>query len=207
MISHVRHSNASSRDSVIILLSAKAGLRACEIAGLEWSMLLDARGRVGRSIVIEDVFSTGASGRRVPLHKDLRDALLRLKRNSDDFGPVVRSSRGGPMKPNSIVNWFVELFAELGFEGCSSHSGRRTFITSAARSAHKSGGCLRDVQLLAGHRSIAVTQGRRRRDRHTASSRQDGTEIPENSWHNAEDGHFGDRCQPARHKRVVVNTP
>ena len=63
------------------------------------------------------------------------------------------------MRPNSIVNWFVALYAEIGAEGCSSHSGRRTFITMAARSAHRYGASLRDVQLLAGHRSIEVTQG------------------------------------------------
>ena len=63
------------------------------------------------------------------------------------------------MRPNSVVNWFVALFAELGIEGCSSHSGRRTFITTAARQAHRAGCSLRDVQLLAGHRSIETTQG------------------------------------------------
>jgi hypothetical protein len=33
------------------------------------------------------------------------------------------------LRPTSVVNWFAELFRELGFKGCSSHSGRRTFIT------------------------------------------------------------------------------
>ena len=38
MLRHVAHSSFPERDRAMILLSVKAGLRACEIAGLEWSM-------------------------------------------------------------------------------------------------------------------------------------------------------------------------
>ena len=58
----------------------------------------------------------------------------------------------------SIVVWFNRAFRTIGLKGCSSHSGRCTFITRAARLVHNAGGSLRDVQLLAGHRSIQTTQ-------------------------------------------------
>jgi integrase len=58
----------------------------------------------------------------------------------------------------SIVVWFNRAYKAVGLEGCSSHSGRRTFITRAARLVYEAGGSLRDVQLLAGHRSIQTTQ-------------------------------------------------
>jgi integrase/recombinase XerD len=74
------------------------------------------------------------------------------------------------MRANSVVNWFVCLFAELGIDGCSSHSGRRSFITAAARNVHRAGCSLRDVQLLAGHRSIETTQ--RYIDGHTDGQRR-----------------------------------
>lgn len=46
----------------------------------------------------------------------------------------------------------------MGLMGCSLHSGRRTFITNAERRISTVGGSLRDVQALAGHSSLAVTQ-------------------------------------------------
>jgi integrase/recombinase XerD len=158
LLRHVERSTDPERSRVIILLALKAGLRACEIAGLEWSMVLDAKGQIGKTIEVHDRIAKKRGGRRIPLHPDLRRALISYRKISEDGGPIVRSARGGALKPNSIVNWFVALFAELNLEGCSSHSGRRTFITTAARSISRSGGSLRDIQLLAGHRSIETTQ-------------------------------------------------
>lgn len=53
---------------------------------------------------------------------------------------------------------FAVWYADVGLLGCSSHSGRRTFITNAAKKISTVGGSLRDVQALAGHSSLAVTQ-------------------------------------------------
>jgi integrase/recombinase XerD len=160
MLAHVRGSPTPHRDRAIVLLSAKAGLRACEIARLDWSMVLDARGEVATVLTIEDRIAKKRGGRRIPLHPDLRRALQRLKCEAEGggIGAVIPSQRGGHMRANSIVNWFVSLFNELDLEGCSSHSGRRTFITGAARNVGRTGGSLRDVQLLAGHQSIETTQ-------------------------------------------------
>ena len=71
---------------------------------------------------------------------------------------VVASERGSRMSPNSIAHWFKRLYANLGFDGCSSHSGRRTAITTWSRNVSRVGGSLRDVQALAGHSSLAMTQ-------------------------------------------------
>jgi integrase len=148
------------RDRVMILLSVKAGLRAGEIAKLTWPMVLDADGRLADSIALHDSAAKKRSGRTIPLHPELRRALLELRRQTGSCGAVIRSERAGApgLRPGSVVNWFRRLYAELGLAGCSSHSGRRTFITNAARLVFKAGGSLCDVQQLAGHRSIEQTQ-------------------------------------------------
>jgi integrase/recombinase XerD len=146
------------RDRTVVLLSAKAGLRAGEIAKLTWDMVLDPTGNIASVIELRDHAAKNGSGRLIPVHPDLRQALAAYRSLSTGIGPVIRSERGGAMTPLSIVVWFNRAFHAIGLDGCSSHSGRRTFITRAARLVHKAGGSLRDVQLLAGHRSIQTTQ-------------------------------------------------
>ena len=150
------------RNRVIVLLAAKAGLRAGEIANLTWNMVLDPTGDIGTVIELRDFAAKNGSGRLIPVHPELRQALAAYRSLSTGSGPVVRSERGGAMTPLSIVVWFNRAFRNIGLHGCSSHSGRRTFITRAARLGHRVGGSLRDVQLLAGHRSIQATQRYRR---------------------------------------------
>jgi integrase/recombinase XerD len=148
------------RNRVIVLLSAKAGLRAGEIANLTWEMVLDASGQIGCVLELHDRAAKKGNGRVIPIHPELRDVLKALRgvAAQSKSNRVIRSERGGAMTPPSIVVWFNRAFRSIGLKGCSSHSGRRTFVTRAARLVHKAGGSLRDVQLLAGHRSIQTTQ-------------------------------------------------
>jgi integrase/recombinase XerD len=158
LLAYAQASRYPIRNRVIVFLSVKAGHRAGEIANLTWPMVLDPSGEIATAIELHDVAAKMRSGRRVPLHNDLRAALAQWREVSDGTRHVVCSERGGGLTPSSIANWFTTAFRHLGLAGCSSHSGRRTFITRAARLVHKAGGSLRDVQILAGHRSIQTTQ-------------------------------------------------
>lgn len=160
LLDHVKGRRHACRDRVIVLLSFKAGLRAAEIAGLRWSMVLASDGQLGQHLAVSRHIAKYASGRDIPLHVDLARALKRLHAHQGRprDGPVILSERGGHMTPRSIVNWFGYVYAELGLAGCSSHSGRRTFITTAARVLAATGGSLRDVQELAGHRALTTTE-------------------------------------------------
>ncbi len=159
----------SLRDTAILLLSVRGACRAKEISAVNWKMITDPEGNIGDVIALEDVASKGKGGRIIPLNKELKAALTELKVFAEtkmtdrgfpfDLGSnVISSERGARMSPNSIAHWFKRLYANLGFDGCSSHSGRRTAITKWAKNTSRAGGSLRDVQELAGHSSLAMTQ-------------------------------------------------
>jgi integrase/recombinase XerD len=54
---------------------------------------------------------------------------------------------------NSLCQWYFWIYRSAGISGASSHSGRRSFLTSLANK----GIGVRILASLAGHRSIAVT--------------------------------------------------
>lgn len=148
-----------ARDRAMLLLSAKAGLRAAEIAGLTWPMITTATGKLDDQIALANTIAKKGSGRTIPLHPRLKAALGQLAKSAGTDGHVIKSERGERLTAGGVVNWFKSFYRRLGYEGCTSHSGRRTFITLAARRISKAGGSIRDVQLLAGHRSLKHTQG------------------------------------------------
>ncbi|CAN1505019.1 XerC Integrase [Sphingomonadaceae bacterium] len=157
LLHHVGTLRNGFRNQVIVLLSVRAGLRAKEVANLRWSMIVSADGEVGDYIHLTDTASKGRSGRVIPINKQLKGSLIELYRK--DRGEwVIRTERADRTSAQAIVNLFQRWYRDLGLIGCSSHSGRRTFITNAARKISTVGGSLRDVQHLAGHSSLQTTQ-------------------------------------------------
>lgn len=159
LLGYIKSTRYAVRNRVICLLSARAGLRAHEIAHLMWGMVLEADGMVADAIRLEDRASKGRSGRVVPMKAELREALRLWRTEQNPRSEYVASTeRSLRTSPQAIVNMFFRWYSELGFMGCSSHSGRRTFITNAARKISTVGGSLRDVQMLAGHSDLRTTQ-------------------------------------------------
>jgi len=165
------------RNAVIVQLSFRAGLRSKEIACLTWEMCVD-EGIVGGKdceLELRDIASKGKrGGRRIPMNADLRIALeelYELERNKGDAERgtatafVVTLARATSVKSRAASVAFLMngnraqqgWFAKLGFEGVTSHAGRRTFLTKAARMVSSVGGSLKDVMELAGHSSLQMT--------------------------------------------------
>jgi len=164
VLAYLERSRTPVRNRAIFLLSVKAGLRAKEIAHLRWSMVLDSDGELSETLHLTNEASKGSSGRQIPLNRQLRRAMLDLlnrEKSRPDFrfsDFVVRTQRASKTSAQAVINMFFSWYSDLGMVGCSSHSGRRTFISNGARKISLVGGSLRDIQALAGHANLQTTQ-------------------------------------------------
>jgi integrase len=144
-----------------VLLSFKAGLRACEINGLKVADVTDAEGRVARFISVPDGISKNGKSRTIPMHPEIAKAIRAFRNRYpgiDRFGITQVNTRIRAQSVNALTVWFSRLYQLVGLQGCTSHSGRRTFITSLARRANEFHNSLRDVQVLAGHARLDTTE-------------------------------------------------
>jgi integrase/recombinase XerD len=158
MLDHLATTRYPKRNRLIFLLSVRAGLRAREIAELRWWSCNDPEGQVAWQLNLLD--SSGRPGRVVPLSTEVRQALIAYRDEVTSFsGPhVISTERSLATSAQVLVNAFQRWYRQLGFVGCSSHSGRRTFIADASRKISTSGGSLKDVQRVAGHANLRTTK-------------------------------------------------
>lgn len=165
ILSYLDRTRYPLRNKVMFLLSFKGGLRAKEIAELKWSHVLDSSFVVGDTINLSNDISKGSSGGRIiPMNKELRSHLVELYNGNDVDENVVLSERCCSMSSRVIRNFFKRMYDELGYHGCTSHSGRRTFATNVSRNVSRVGGSLYDVQTLLGHSHIQTTMRYLERD-------------------------------------------
>ena len=163
---YLRSKRNGLRNETIFLLSVKSGLRSKEISQLQWKYVLKSDGdTIDDYINLPNSSSKGKSGRIIPLHKSIRENLQLLlvehkKYRSFDLNSsfIVRTERSPFTSSQSVVNMFQSWYRKLGLLGCSSHSGRRTFITETSKKISLVGGSLRDIQMMVGHSSLQTTQ-------------------------------------------------
>lgn len=171
------------RDEIALRLSFYAGLRACEIAGIRWDVnVCGPTGKVLDTLHITSNVAKRSVEREIPLDPTLVKLLreLRRRRPEDEYVfyaihnntvPMVTKRIGqkvvkvpdpkfvpGRVMPNAVVQWFKRLYAKVDYQGCTSHSGRRTFVTARARLANLKKCSIEDVRILAGHKRLDTTQ-------------------------------------------------
>lgn len=148
----------SVRNHTVVALSFYAGLRACEISGLNVGNVYEANGTVRDSFYLRAEQTKGSDGNTVLVNKKLATALKRYaaanpKHCAKPDAALIYSGKGGGFTPQTIVNLFATLYAAAGITGASSHSGRRQFVTGLADKGINP----RVIQILVRHRQLNTT--------------------------------------------------
>ena len=151
------------RNITILIFSFKLGLRAKELASLDLGDVVDDKGNVRDVLRLTTDKTKGERHRDLPLtnatvRKQIRDHVHTLMVGSrvvKPSSPLFQTIRRKRFSPNSMQQHIKKMFHDAGLDGkFTSHSGRRTFITTLARKGYD----VNSIRELAGHSSLATTQ-------------------------------------------------
>ena len=149
----------ANRNRAMLLVTVAAGLRVSEVAGLTVGDVLDGTGSVRAEIYLAADRVKHGHARTIYLNTRLQQEIanyIATKQHKDLTFPLFNSSRS-PRRhftPNTLAQHFHWLYKNAGVAGASSHSGRKTFLTSLA----SQGVSVFVLAALAGHKSISTTQ-------------------------------------------------
>ena len=157
VFAHCATRRQATRDRAIVAVSFMAGLRAKEIAALTIDNVVGDDGTVKAEFVLTKDQTKGRKARRVFVSQKLKRELeiyLNKAQLRKGCNALFQSQKGQAFSANTMCQLFLNIYAEAGIDGASSHSGRRTLLTSLSQK----GVSVRVLAELAGHSTIAITQ-------------------------------------------------
>lgn len=158
ILQYVVRTRFADRNRCVLMLSWLAGMRVGEIAALKIGDVISASGEMRNQIRLTPAQTKGDAARIVLINAQLRGELQSyvqtLKYPLKHDASLIVSKTGKMFSANGLCQLFLKLYDDAGLDRMTSHSGRRTFITTLA---HK-GVNVRVLAALAGHRSITTTQ-------------------------------------------------
>jgi hypothetical protein len=185
---------------LLIRLTHDAGLRIGEAALLAYGDIVDPHGHLTGLIRIDPNRTKSGRGRAIPMSDELRALFLKyFEMHGHREGPLFFNMKGRPLSPDTARRRIKDSYIRAGLQGCSSHSGRRTFATQLGRTIGGGLGSIRDLQLLLGHAYIETTMCYLE-----PSDRQ--AELIKNMWANERDA-TSDRRRPAPPSPEVERAP
>ena len=147
------------RDRAMLMVSHLSGMRVGEIASLTVGHVLDANGNIKGEIRLTADETKGKHPRTVFINSRLKEELKTYFENirSDDpqraLFPTQKNPRKGFTANTLTQHFLLNIYRASGLDGCSSHTGRRTYATSIA----SKGVGLRVLMRLMGHRNVSTT--------------------------------------------------
>jgi integrase/recombinase XerD len=159
VLDYVATRKHSERNRAMLLTMYYAGLRVKECAALRYEDILDAEGKIRAEIRLTPEQTKGSQAATVfvsdKLRKELQAYILAVpfKAVTDKLFYSQKRPQEG-WNSNTLCQFFYYLFKNVGIEGASSHSPRRTLITNLA----DKGVSVRVLQSIARHANISTTQ-------------------------------------------------
>lgn len=147
----------SARNRLMLLMTHWAGMRVGEVAALRIQDVRNADASVKQEIRLDAAQTKGKHARIVFVNNKLSREIgqyLKQIEVKDDGRPLFRTQKRAAFSANTLCQTMNAIYNRAGIEGATSHSGRRSFITTLA----SKGIGVRVLASLAGHRSIATTQ-------------------------------------------------
>lgn len=149
----------AQRNRAMLLMTVAAGLRVSEVAGLTLGDVLDSTGSVRGEVYLASHRVKHGTARTIYLNTRLQQELadyIATRSNKDSALPLFPTQRSlrRHFTPNTLAQHFYWVYRNAGVSGASSHSGRKTFLTSLAAQ----GVSVFVLAALAGHKSISTTQ-------------------------------------------------
>jgi integrase/recombinase XerD len=146
----------AARNRAMFFVTTHAGLRVGEVAALRYGDVVDDAGRVKSEFRLLPEMTKGNHARTVFVSDRLLKELqvyVDGRTWSDRAAPLFYTQKRAGFTPNTLAQVFMSIYRAANMHGASSHSGRRTFITTLANK----GIGVRLLASLAGHQSVAVT--------------------------------------------------
>lgn len=145
-----------ARNRMVLMLGFLAGLRACSIAALKISNILDEAGNVKDEFVLHAAQTKGHKAQRVfvsaKLRKEIEKYVATLESRSPKKPLIPSQKKHQHFSSNSLVQLVNRIFKAAGVD-TSSHAMRRQFITNLANKAVNP----RVIQKLVNHSSLNHT--------------------------------------------------
>ena len=156
VLDHVATRRHSARNRCCLLLTHYAGMRVGEVAALRINDVLNGDNTIKDEVRLMPDQTKGKHARTVYLNERMQKELsnyIRCLRIKDQAKPLFYTQKQSGFSANSLAQYFFYLYRNVGLDGASSHSGRRSFLTGLANK----GTAIHILKSLAGHRNISTT--------------------------------------------------
>lgn len=159
VLDYVATRKHSLRNRALVLTMFNTGMRVSEVASLRIKDVVDSEGNIKNEIRLAAENTKTNEARTVFVNERLRKELqqyasILTKANANEkfFYSQKRDSDG--FTANTLTQHFHYLYKRVGLDGASSHSSRRTFITTLANK----GVGVRVIMGLSGHKALSSVQ-------------------------------------------------